>query len=89
MQKGHPLAFMSKALGPRYSSLSVYEKEMLAIVMAVQKWRPYLIGRYFVIKTDHQSLKYLMEQRITTPSQQKWLTKFMGVWLLYSLQERE
>ena len=30
---------------------------MLAIVSAMQKWRPYLLGKHFAIKTDHQSMK--------------------------------
>ena len=58
--------------------LSTYEKELLALVTAVHKWRPYLLGRPFIIKTDHQSLKYILEQRIATPAQQKWLTKLLG-----------
>lgn len=78
MQQGQPIAFMSKALSTQHQALSVYEKELLALVSAVQKWRPYLIGREFVIRTDHQSLKYLLEQRISTPAQRKWLTKLMG-----------
>lgn len=45
---------------------------------AVHKWRPYIIGRPFNIRTDHQSLKYLLEQRISTPAQQKWLSKLLG-----------
>lgn len=36
------------------------------------------MGRQFVIKTNHHSLKFLLEQRITTPSQQKWLGKLLG-----------
>ena len=36
-QKGHPIAFISKKLGARWQKLSVYEKELLAIVFAVQK----------------------------------------------------
>lgn len=32
----------------------------------------------FFIKTDHQSLKFLLEQRVTALMQQKWLTKLMG-----------
>ncbi|KAL0394552.1 UNVERIFIED_CONTAM: Transposon Ty3-G Gag-Pol polyprotein [Sesamum latifolium] len=51
---------------------------MLAIVAAVAKWQPYLIGRHFTINTDHQSLKNLMEQRISTPSQQRWIAKLLG-----------
>ena len=66
MQEGHPLAFLSKALSPKHQALSTYEKEFMAVVLAVEKWRPYLLGRHFVIKTDHYSLKYLMEQKITT-----------------------
>ncbi|KAK4382273.1 Retrovirus-related Pol polyprotein from transposon [Sesamum angolense] len=77
-QQGRPITYISKALTGKNLSLSVYEKEMMAIVVAVQKWRPYLIGRHFTIKTNHQSLKYLLEQRISTPSQQKWLSKLMG-----------
>ena len=77
-QKGRPLAYFSQALATKHKGLSVYEREMLAIVSAVQKWRPYLLGRHFVIKTDHQSLKYLIEQRVSTPMQQKWVAKLMG-----------
>ena len=50
----------------------------MALAFAVKKWRSYLLGRPFVVKTDHQSLKFLLEQRITTPSQQKWLAKLLG-----------
>jgi hypothetical protein len=42
MQSGHPLAFISKALGPRARGLSTYEKEYLAILIAVEHWRSYL-----------------------------------------------
>jgi hypothetical protein len=41
-QKGHPLAYVSRALGRRNHALSVYEKEYLAILLAVQQWQPYL-----------------------------------------------
>lgn len=79
MQQHHPIAFLSKALAPKHQGLSTYEKELLALVMAVNKWRAYLHGRHFIIKTDHHSLKYLMEQRMLTPIQQKWLSKLLGL----------
>jgi hypothetical protein len=41
MQDQHPIAYLSKALGPRNQALSVYEKECLAILLAIDKWRPY------------------------------------------------
>lgn len=78
MQAGHPIAFISKTLGPRWKSLSVYEKELLAIVFAVQRWEQYLSGSHFIIKTDQKSLKWLLEQKISTPFQQFWLSKLLG-----------
>lgn len=39
-------------------SLSTYEKEMLSILLAIQKWRQYLLGRRFIIRTDQRSLKF-------------------------------
>ena len=71
MQDGRPLAYTSKALSPSHQNMSVYDKEMLAIVRVATRWRPYLIGRRFQIKTDHKSLKYFLEQKISSPEQQK------------------
>lgn len=79
MQSGQPVAFYSKPLGPQALALSTYEKELLAIVMSVQKWKHYLSHHQFIIHTDHQSLKYIMEQRITTVLQQKWFMKLLGL----------
>ncbi|RVW64852.1 Transposon Ty3-I Gag-Pol polyprotein [Vitis vinifera] len=77
-QNGRPIAFMSRALGVSKQSLSTYAREMLAIIVAIQTWRPYLLGRRFTIQTDQRSLKYLLEQRIITPEQQKWMSKLVG-----------
>uniref|UniRef100_A0A2N9J200 Integrase catalytic domain-containing protein n=1 Tax=Fagus sylvatica TaxID=28930 RepID=A0A2N9J200_FAGSY len=78
MQEGRPLAFYSQALKGKALFLSTYEKELMALVLSVKKWRPYLFGQNFVIKTDQQSLKHLLEQRIGTPMQQKWISKLLG-----------
>lgn len=78
MQDHRPIAFHNQALKGNKLSLSTYEKELLAMVVAMRKWRPYLLGRPFVIKTNHQSLKYLLEQRVGTPAQQRWITKLLG-----------
>jgi len=58
MQDGHPLAFLSKPLCPKNQALSTYEKECMAILMAVEKWRPYLQHKEFITKTDHKGLLY-------------------------------
>jgi hypothetical protein len=78
-QQGHPVAFVSRALGPRNQGLSVYEKEYLAILLAVQQWWPYLQIGEFVIRTDHKSLTHLSDQRLHMDWQRKALTKLMGL----------
>jgi hypothetical protein len=72
------LAFTSKKLSERNLGKSIYENEMLAILHDVDLWRPYLLGKHFQIKTDHQSLKYFLEQCISSSEQQKWVTKLFG-----------
>lgn len=80
MQNNHPLAFLSQALGPKHQGrLSTYEKESLAIMLAVDHWRPYLQHDEVIIKPDHRSLAFLDDQRLTTPWQHKALTKLLGL----------
>ena len=87
MQDNHPICYISRALGPRHQGLSVYEKELMAVVHAVQSWSSYLTHRPFIIKTDQISLKYLLDQKVTTPFQHMWLTKLMGY--TYEIQYKQ
>jgi hypothetical protein len=48
---------------------------MLAIMHALTKFRQYLVGSKFVVKTDHNNLKYFLEQKDLGERQQKWVTK--------------
>ena len=66
MQESRPIAYYSQGLKGKNLFLSTYEKELLALVLSVKKWRPYLLDKAFVIKTDQQSLKHLLEQRVGT-----------------------
>jgi len=61
-QNKQPIAFFSKALAETSLTKSVNEKELMALVLAIQHWRPYLIGRRFTVYTDQKSLRYLLEQ---------------------------
>jgi hypothetical protein len=79
MQDGHPLAFLSKALGPKARGLSTYEKEYMAILLAVQQWCPYLQQGEFLIHIDHKSLSQLNEQRLHTVWKHKVFTKLLGL----------
>jgi hypothetical protein len=73
-QQGHPLAFISKALGPRNRGLSTYEKEYIAILVVVDQWHHYLQCGGFTIFIDQKSLIHLNEQRLHMPWQQKVFT---------------
>ena len=78
-QHGQPIAFLSKALGSAQRATSIYEKEFLALILAVEKWRTYLQLQEFVIKTDHKSLSYLSEQNLHSEMQRKAMTRLMGL----------
>jgi hypothetical protein len=77
-QQGQPIEFFSKALGPSKRAWAIYAKEMLVVMEAIKTWRPYLLVRKFQIQTDQKSLKFLLEQRIITHEQQKWVSKLVG-----------
>ena len=78
MQEGHPIAFERRKLNDRERRMSTYNKEMLAILHAVTKWRPYLLGSKFKVHTDHISLKYLLTQESLTDKQKKWIDKLQA-----------
>lgn len=78
MQEKRPIAYFSKALGVRNLTKSAYEKELMAVVLAIQHWRPYLLGRKFIVSTDQKSLKQLLQQRVVTAEQQNWSAKLLG-----------
>jgi len=77
-QDGHPIAYVSKALGSKTQGLSTYEKESLAILLAIDQWKAYLQPTEFIIHTDHKSLTHLSDQRLHTYWQQKVLIKLMS-----------
>ncbi|WVZ96210.1 LOW QUALITY PROTEIN: hypothetical protein U9M48_041877, partial [Paspalum notatum var. saurae] len=79
MQNGRPVAYLSKAFGPSHSKYSIYEKEFLALIMAVDKWKQYLHYPEFIIRTDHKSLAYLMEQNLHSELQRKAMSRLMGL----------
>jgi hypothetical protein len=78
LQKDHPLAFYSRVFCPRLAKASAYIRELHAITSAVKRWRQYLLGHFFIIQTDHKSLKELLTQVIQTPEQQHYLSKLLG-----------
>ena len=75
MKNHHPIAFESRKVKSYECHYSIYDKEMLAILHDLTKFRQYLVGSKFKIKTNHNSLKYFLEQKELNECQQKWVSK--------------
>ena len=74
-QGGHLVAFERRKLLPHERLYSAYDKEMLAVMHALAKFRQYLVGNRFKVKTDHNSLWFSLEQQSLAERQQKWVSK--------------
>jgi hypothetical protein len=74
MHKRHPLAYESRKLRGPALLYNIYDKEMLDIMHALAKLQQYLVGAGFVVKSDHNSLKYLLEHKDLKERQQKWVS---------------
>ena len=71
------MLFSTKKIGPKLQASSTYIKELHVITEAVGKWWQYLLGRFFVIRTYHKSIKELLQQVIQTPKQQVYVRKLL------------
>ena len=72
LQEGHAIAYESRRFHPQERVLGIYEKELLAVMHALDSWKHYLLGNPFIIRTDHQSLKYFMTQTKLSDKQMRW-----------------
>jgi hypothetical protein len=77
-QSGGQVAFLSRQLVPWHTKLITYERELIGLVHTVQHWRPCLLGHPFLIKTDHFSIKFLLDQCLATNPQHQWASKLIG-----------
>jgi hypothetical protein len=72
------VAYFSRPIAARHAKLAAYERELIGLVQAVRHWSPYLWGRAFLIKIDHYSLKFLLDQRLATIPQHQWASKLLS-----------
>ena len=67
-----PIAYFSRKLLPREEKYSAVQKECLAIKLATHTFRVYLLGKPFIIQTDHRALKWLDQFRETNTRLTRW-----------------
>jgi len=63
--KWHPIAFFSKSLSPVEWNYKIHDKEMLAIIQALEEWQHFLEGaqQKFEMWTDHKNLEYFRSSK--------------------------
>ncbi len=75
--KWRPVVFLSKSLTVTERNYKIYDKELLAIMLALDEWRHYLMGvtQDFEIWTDHQNLQYFQKPQKLNRRQARWVTE--------------
>ena len=70
----HPVAYFSNKLSPTEINYEIYDKELLAVVRALEHWRPELEGTIDPISiiTDHKNLEYFMTTKVLNRRQARW-----------------
>ena len=65
--------YSNKTFNEAQENYSTTEKEMLAMVFACEKFRPYILGSQVIIHTDHAAIKYLMAKKESKPRLTIWV----------------
>ncbi|KAM1056721.1 hypothetical protein ACFX2I_030100 [Malus domestica] len=72
-KKPHVIYNASRKLNDAQLNYSTTEKELLAVVFALDKFRSYLIGTKVIVFTDHAVLKYLLTKKEAKPRLIRWM----------------
>ncbi|GKE25884.1 reverse transcriptase domain-containing protein, partial [Tanacetum coccineum] len=73
MKHFQPIHYASKTMTEAQIHYTTTEKEMLAVVYAFEKFRPYLVLSKSIVYTDHSALKYLMNKQDAKPRLLRWV----------------
>ncbi|KAE8661092.1 DNA-directed RNA polymerase V subunit 5C-like [Hibiscus syriacus] len=69
----HVIYYSSRTLNEAQLNYTTTEKELLAVVFAFDKFRPYLIGTKVIVHTDHSAIKYLVNKKDAKPRLIRWI----------------
>ncbi|KAL1188096.1 putative mitochondrial protein [Cardamine amara subsp. amara] len=78
VKKLHAIYYASRTLDEPQKNYATTEKELLAVVFALEKFRAYLVGSKVIIHTDHAALKYLMQKKEAKPRLLRWMLLIQG-----------
>ncbi|GBG83905.1 hypothetical protein CBR_g37776 [Chara braunii] len=71
--KLRPVEYMSKKMSSHKLAMSTYEKELYAVYKALTHWRHYLLGRFFILRTDHPALRWMRTQPVLSDALKRWI----------------
>ncbi|BBH09166.1 transposable element gene, partial [Prunus dulcis] len=69
----HVIHYASRTLNDAQLNYSTTEKELLAVVFALEKFRPYLVGSKVIVYSDHAALRYLLTKKDAKPRLIRWI----------------
>ncbi|GBG61004.1 hypothetical protein CBR_g18600 [Chara braunii] len=71
--KLRPVEYMSKKMSSQKLAKSTYEKELYEVYKALTHWRHYLLGRFFILRTDHQTLRWMRTHPVLSDALKRWI----------------
>lgn len=73
MQEGHVVCYESQKSNDHKKNYTTHDLELAVIIHDLKMWRHYLLGRRFILMSDHSGLSYLFDQRDLNEKQARWL----------------
>ena len=67
------ISYESRNLKEHEQNYATHDLELVTIIHALKMWRHYLMGNFFLLRTDHDGLKYLFEQHNLNAIQRRWM----------------
>ena len=80
----HPVAYFSKTLNRSQQNYGASDKECLAALTAIEHFKPYLVGRRFILVSDHEPLSFIRSKKDPSQRLMRWMFKFTDY--LYEFQ---
>ena len=78
-KKHHAIAYASKTMTRVQLNYATTEKELLAVIFAIDKFRSYLVGAKVIVYSNHDALKYLLTKKDAKPHLIIWILLLLTV----------